>query len=169
MTKVSESWLGILGGVLAILGVVAAPITSGDTAFRSARLIIADALGLAQRTISKRLVVSIPLFLAAIMLLVWQAENPNGFNIIWQWFGWSNQTLATFALWTITVYLVQRKKPFIITFVPALFMTVVCSTFLLVSGQAFGLSTQIGYTGGAVILVLTLVWFFSWYRRQMKK
>ncbi len=167
--EVCSGWLGIFGGILAILGVVAAPITSGDTAFRSARLIIADAMGLAQRTISKRLVVSIPLFIAAIMLLVWQAENPNGFNIIWQWFGWSNQTLATFALWTITVYLVQRKKPFIITFVPALFMTVVCSTFLLVSGQAFGLSTQIGYTGGAVILVLTLVWFYSWYRRQTKK
>jgi carbon starvation protein CstA len=167
--EVCSGWLGIFGGILAILGVVAAPITSGDTAFRSARLIIADAMGLAQRTISKRLVVSIPLFIATIMLLVWQAENPNGFNIIWQWFGWSNQTLATFALWTITVYPVQRKKPFIITFVPASCMTVVCSTFLLVSGQAFGLSTQIGYTGGAVILVLTLVWFFSWYRRQMKK
>ena len=166
--EVCSGWLGLFGGILAILGVVAAPITSGDTAFRSARLIIAEAFGLPQRTIAKRLVVSVPLFAAAILLLVWQSENPDGFNIIWQWFGWSNQTLATFALWTITVYLVQRKKPFSITLVPALFMTVVCTTFLLVSSQAFALSPTIGYIGGVIALIGALVWFFDWYRKQMK-
>lgn len=159
-------WLGLFGGILAVFGVVAAPITSGDTAFRSARLIIADALHVNQTNIHKRLLIAIPMFAVAIGLLVWQMENPNGFNTIWQWFGWANQTLAVFTLWTITVYLVQQKKQFIITLVPALFMTVVCSTFLLVSPTAFHLDTTISYIGSVVALVIACVWFFAWYRKQ---
>jgi carbon starvation protein CstA len=165
---VCDGWLGTAGGILALLGVVAAPITSGDTAFRSARLIVSEFIHLEQRSIVKRLYICIPMFTAAILLLVWQMSNPNGFNIIWQYFGWANQTLAVFTLWTITVYLVQRKKPFIITLVPALFMTVVCSTFLLISHQAFGLNATISYTGGIIVLVIALVWFFTWYRKVIK-
>lgn len=166
--KVCTGWLGFFGGILAIFGVVAAPITSGDTAFRSARLIIADALHLSQKGVHKRLLVAIPMFAAAIALLVWQMENPDGFNTIWQWFGWSNQTLAVFTLWTITVYLVQQKKPFIITLIPALFMTVVCSTFLLVSPMALGLSTTVSYCGSVISLVIACVWFLWWYRKAYK-
>ena len=168
VSHVCNGWLGILGGILAMLGGVAAPVTSGDTAFRSARLIVADALGMEQRTISKRLAISIPMFGCAVALLVWQMANPNGFNVIWQYFGWANQTLSVFTLWTITVYLVQEKKNFYITLIPALFMTVVCSTFLLISNQAFGLNANISYTGSAVVLVIALVWFFSWYRKATK-
>ncbi len=166
--KTCTGWLGFFGGILAIFGVVAAPITSGDTAFRSARLIIADALHLSQKGVHQRLLVAIPMFLAAIALLVWQMANPDGFNTIWQWFGWSNQTLAVFTLWTITVYLVQQKKPFIITLVPALFMTVVCATFLLVSPMALGLNTTISYCGAVVSLIIACVWFLWWYRKAYK-
>lgn len=166
--KTCTGWLGFFGGILAIFGVVAAPITSGDTAFRSARLIIADALHLSQRGVHQRLLVAIPMFLAAIALLVWQMANPDGFNTIWQWFGWSNQTLAVFTLWTITVYLVQQKKPFVITLVPALFMTVVCATFLLVSPMALGLNTTISYWGAVVSLIIACVWFLWWYRKAYK-
>lgn len=165
--KVCTGWLGLFGGILAVFGVVAAPITSGDTAFRSARLIIADALHISQKGVHKRLLVAVPMFAAAIALLVWQMENPDGFNTIWQWFGWANQTLAVFTLWMITVYLVQQKKPFIITLIPALFMTVVCSTFILVSPMALNLSTTISYTGSVIVLVIACVWFFAWYRKQM--
>ena len=165
---VCSSWLGVAGGILALLGVVAAPITSGDTALRSARLIIAEFVGMEQRTMRKRLYICVPLFIVTIAILVWQMENPDGFNIIWQYFGWANQTLSVFTLWTLTVYLVQSKKPFIITLVPALFMTVVCSTFLLVSPQAFALSGVLGYTGSVVVLVVALVWFFAWYRKYQK-
>lgn len=168
VNHICQGWLGVFGGILAMLGVVAAPITSGDTAFRSARLIVAEALGMEQRSIAKRLTISIPMFGCAIALLVWQMENPNGFNVIWQYFGWANQTLSVFTLWTITVYLAQNKKNFYITMVPALLMTVVCSTFLLISKQAFGLGATISYTGSAVILVIALVWFYSWYRKTMK-
>ena len=166
---VCSSWLGIAGGILALLGVVAAPITSGDTAFRSARLIIAEFIGLEQRSMSKRLYICVPMFILAILMLVWQMANPDGFNIIWQYFGWANQTLSVFTLWTLTVYLVQKHKPFIITLVPALFMTVVCSTFLLVSKQALGLQDGIAYTGSIIVLVVALVWFFSWYSKWQRK
>lgn len=163
-----SGWLGVFGGVLALLGVVAAPITSGDTAFRSARLIIAEFLGYEQHSLHKRLVICIPVFAVGLLLLFWQMNNPNGFNVIWQYFGWANQTLSVFTLWTITVYLVQQKKPFVVTLIPAVFMTVVCSTFLLISKQAFGLDSNISYVGSIVVLVLSLVLFFAWYRKSIK-
>ena len=165
---VCSNWLGVAGGILALLGVVAAPITSGDTAFRSARLIIAEFLGMEQHSIRRRLYIAIPMFILAILLLAWQMENPDGFNVIWQYFGWANQTLSVFTLWTLTVYLVQKKKPFIITLVPALFMTVVCSTFLLVSKQALGLEEGLAYTGSVIVLVVALVWFVAWYLKATK-
>ena len=163
---VCNDWLGVVGAVLAMLGVVAAPITSGDTAFRSARLIVADFMKMEQHSIRRRLYICIPMFAAAVLLMLWQMNNPDGFNIIWQYFGWGNQTLAVFTLWTITVYLVQQKKPFWMTLIPALFMTVVCSTFLLISRQAFGLSPVVSYTGSVVVLVVAIVCFFSWLRKN---
>lgn len=165
---VCSGWLGILGGILALLGVVAAPITSGDTAFRSARLIIAEALHFEQRSITRRLFICIPLFGLAISLLLWQIENPDGFNVIWKYFGWSNQTLAVFSLWTITVYLVRKDKPYYIALVPALFMTTVCSTFLFVSDQALGLPHALGYALGIAVLVVAVVWFYVWYSHYKK-
>lgn len=164
---VCSGWLGVAGGILALLGVVAAPITSGDTAFRSARLIIAEFIHLDQKAMSRRLYICVPMFIISIFLLWWQMENPEGFNVIWQYFGWANQTLSVFTLWTITVYLVQKKKPFIISLVPALFMTVVCSTFLMVSKDAFGIDTTYGYIGSVVVLVVALAWFFAWYKKYM--
>ena len=166
---VCQGWLGVAGGVLAILGVVAAPITSGDTAFRSARLIIADFLHMEQRTMHRRLAISIPMFAVAILMLVWQMENPDGFNVIWQYFGWSNQTMSVFTLWTLTVFLARSRKPFVITLIPALFMTAVCSTFILVSKQAMGLPLTVGYGVCCAIVVAALVWFAVWYRKAVIK
>lgn len=108
------------------------------------------------------------MFVAAVALLLWQMENPDGFNTVWQWFGWSNQTLAVFTLWTITVYLVQKHKLFVVTLVPALFMTVVCATFLLVSPMAAGLDTSIGYWGSLTVLLIAIVWFSVWYKNQAR-
>lgn len=133
VNMVCSNWLGIFGSILAILGVVAAPITSGDTALRSARLIIADFIHLEQKTIRKRLYICVPMFAAVIALLTWQLANPEGFDVIWSWFGWSNQTLSVFTLWAITVYLAQEHKTYWITLLPALFMTVVTVDFLLIT------------------------------------
>ena len=165
---VCKDWLGIAGAILALLGVVAAPITSGDTAFRSARLIVAEALKLDQHPIRKRLYICVPMFIVSILLLLWQIENPDGFNTIWQYFGWSNQTLSVFTLWAITVYLVRQKKPYIITVIPALFMTVVCTTFLIVSPNAFGMSMTVGYVVAACTFIVALAWFCAWYKKVKK-
>ena len=160
---VCEGWLGLFGGILAILGVVAAPITSGDTALRSARLIVADALNLDQRPVVKRLMVSAPLFLASIVILVWQMDNPDSFNTIWKYFGWANQTLSVFTLWAITVYLALKRKMYIITMLPAIFMTCVCTTFLCVSKDAIGMQAEYGYVIGVAVAVLCVVFFYRWY------
>lgn len=169
VTLVCNNWLGVLGGVLAILGVVAAPITSGDTAFRSCRIIIADALKMSQRQKRNRLYICVPLFLASIGLLFWQDSNEDGFNVIWQYFGWSNQTLSVFTLWAVTVYLVRKKKPYFITLVPALLMTTVCSTYLFISKQAFGMQEDLAYLLGILVLAVAVLWFFMWKRKYGEK
>ena len=169
VTEVSKGWLGTFGGILAMLGVVAAPITSGDTALRSARLIIAEFIHLEQKTLMNRIWICIPLFGITFLLLYFNIENPDGFNVIWSYFGWSNQTLAVFTLWAITVYLVREKKCFWITLLPALFMTVVCSSFLMVSPNAFNFEMIIGYIVGASALAVAVVWFLLWHRAEMKR
>lgn len=165
---ICNDWLGVVGGILAMLGVVAAPITSGDTALRSARLIIADFIRVEQRTIKRRLLISVPLFLCCIALLLWQVENPDGFNVIWQYFGWSNQTLSVFTLWAITVYLLKNGKPYYFTLIPALFMTTVCATFLFVSKQAFGMPERVGYILGAAVLIVAIGWFHIFESKYKK-
>jgi carbon starvation protein CstA len=154
VNEISNSLLGKFGGLLALLGVVAAPITSGDTAFRSARLIVADFLKYGQGPIKNRLFVSVPLF--AIGLLLTQMD----FSVIWRYFAWSNQTLAMIVLWTITVYLAQQRKFYWITLLPALLMTAVTSTYLLFAPEGFSLSKEISYTAGAFVTLAALVGFF---------
>ena len=163
---VSKNWLGTLGGILAIMGVVAAPITSGDTALRSARLIIADFIHLKQKPIRNRLLICIPLFIVTTLILWFNIADEDGFNVIWNYFGWANQTLSIFTLWALTVYLAQQQKPFYITLIPALFMIFVCSTFLLISPIAFGMGNLISYGIGGCILIVAISWFFVWYRKD---
>ena len=168
VTAVSQGWLGTFGGILALLGVVAAPITSGDTALRSARLIIAEFMHMEQKSIMKRIWICIPLFGATFLLLYYNISNPDGFNVIWSYFGWANQTLAVFTLWAITVYLVREHKPYWITLLPAIFMTVVCSTFLMVSKNALGFDMMIGYGVGGAALIVSTAWFIMWKNKDSK-
>ena len=156
----STGWLGVVGGALAILGVVAAPITSGDTAFRSARLIVADFLHLEQRSVVKRLMICIPMFIVAILILIYSLSDPAGFEKIWRYFAWSNQTLATFTLWAITVYLAQKKKPYWITLIPALFMMSVVLTYILFDRSGIALSYTVSVTTAVVVTLLSAVCFF---------
>jgi len=166
VTLVSEGWLGTLGGILALLGVVAAPITSGDTAFRSARLIISEFIKLDQKKLVNRFMICIPLFLIALGLLWFNIEDENGFNIIWNYFGWANQSLATIVLWTETVYLVKQHKNFYITLIPATFMTAVTVSFLLLSPIAFGLDRTFSDIVGIVAVIAATAWFCQWYRKN---
>ena len=169
VTTVSRSWLGILGGILAILGVVAAPITSGDTAFRSTRLIIADFLRYDQKKWRNRLIVAIPLFLAASLLLWFNVANEDGFNIIWRYFGWANQTLAAFSLWTATVYLARENRhraAWLIAFIPAVFMTAVSVTYICTAKIGFNMpGSTIPYLAG-VSSIVSAGAFLIWKTRQ---
>lgn len=146
VTKVSRSWLGTFGGILAILGVVAAPITSGDTCFRSARLTVAGLFKYDQRPLKNRLLICIPLFIISGILLWFNIADENGFNIIWRYFGWINQTLSVFTLWAISVCLVKRRKgaAYLIAEIPALLMTIVTVTFILTQKIGFGLPLEAG-------------------------
>ena len=169
---ITKNWLGTIGGLLAVLGVIAAPITSGDTAFRSARLIVADFLGMEQKSMRHRLYISVPMFLVAVGLLLYSLRDKNGFDMIWRYFAWANQTLSVFTLWAITVFLAKAGKLYWVTFIPALFMTGVCITYISIAPEGFGLSQQVAYAVGSVSVVTAMVLFYRWNRREcalMKK
>ncbi|MDR0569286.1 MAG: carbon starvation protein A [Spirochaetaceae bacterium] len=138
VTKSSIDYLGRLGGLLAVFGVVACPITSGDTAFRSARLTIADALHFDQKPIKNRLIVAIPLFAAGVALVFFSLQNAKNFNIVWRYFSWSNQTLATIGLWAASAYLAKSGKRYLFTLIPGAFMTVVVTAYFFTSGECLG-------------------------------
>lgn len=144
VTSVAKSWLGLFGGVLAILGVVAAPITSGDTAFRSARLILADFIGMDQKKKINRLILGIPIFLIASLLLWFNIADENGFNVIWRYFGWANQMLATLSLWIVTFFLMKERSgvKFLISAVPAVFMGCVVVTYICIDQIGLGLDSR---------------------------
>lgn len=159
--EVCVNWLGTFGGVLAILGVIAAPITTGDTAMRSLRLIIADSMGIEQRKILKRLIVTIPIILVSYILI-----NIN-FDVLWRYFAWCNQTLSIFTLWACTVYLARHRKAYYITLIPAMFMTMLCVTFILFapSGtyvEGIGLSLGVSQAIGVIAMLICTGCFFVW-------
>lgn len=153
VTTVSTNLLGIFGGALAVIGVVAAPITSGDTAFRSARLTIADAMKLEQAPKKNRYLIAIPLFAVGVIL------TQVNFDIIWRYFAWSNQTLATIALWAFSVYLMQHKKNYWITYLPAIFMTAVVTSFIIIAPIGFGLPYNVGLIAGIGLAAFLAVFF----------
>lgn len=158
---VSFSWLGVFGGVLAVLGVVAAPITTGDTALRSARLSVADMFGVEQKTLWKRVAVAVPLFaLTALVMMI-------DFSVLWRYFAWCNQTLAAVTLWAVTVYLARKSKPYIISLIPAIFMTTVTVSYLLSAPtpEGFGLGQITAVAVGAVVAGLLTAMFFTMQKR----
>lgn len=161
VNDISMSWLGTFGGILALLGVVAAPITSGDTALRSARLIAADFLHYDQSKTVKRLIISLPIFAAAFGIMM------IDFSVLWRYFAWCNQTLAVFTLWAITVYLARHKKAYFITLIPAMFMTAVSVSYILFAPtpEGFGLSYPIAVGSGIAVAVVLLVVFFNYINR----
>ena len=149
VNEISGTTMGVVGGILTILGVVAAPITSGDTAFRSARLIIADIFHIEQRTKWKRLAISLPLFALGIVLTF------VNFDVVWRYFSWSNQALAVVVLWCIVVYLYKEKSNYWIALIPAIFMTYICASFVFVSKQFVGMGVApMAYVWGGVVTVV---------------
>ena len=167
VNSISTEWLGTIGGALAILGVVFAPITSGDTAFRSARLIVADVFRYDQKPIKNRLLICVPLFVASAAILFYSLSDVEGFNIIWRYFAWANQTLAVITLWSLSVWLVRtRRSWYWITLIPALFMTVVVSLYILIAPEGL----ELDYTPSLVCsLVFALMLLILFYYKELKR
>ncbi len=169
--EISTGVLGVFGGVLAVAGVVICPITSGDTAFRSARLILAEALKSDQKKIKNRLIITVPLLAVGGALTWFAVVNDNGFQIIWRYFSWSNQTLAMIALWVSTAYLLKKGKyrlGSLITALPAAFMTAVSVTYILISNEGFRLNQTVSYAFGAAAAGVLLVVYLVFLIRKLK-
>lgn len=166
VNEISRSWLGKAGAVFAIIGVIACPITTGDTAFRSARLTIADVFSINQASLKKRLFISIPLFIVGFILS--QIE----FETIWKFLGLSNQVLAVVVLWSGAMYLVKERKPHWMLSLPAFFMTTVCFTYLIVAPVSKGglfLNPSLGYLLGLLLGILSFVWFLMAARKNKSR
>lgn len=160
---ISTGMLGPVGGVLAIVGVIACPITSGDTAFRSARLILAEITKLDQKSIRNRLLITLPLLAAGAVL------TQLDFNVLWRYFSWSNQTLAMIALWVATAYLLkthENKLASLLTALPASFMSAVSVTYIIMAGEGFGLSAAIGYPAGIIFAAALFVFYIFRLRKS---
>lgn len=169
--EISTGLLGVFGGILAVAGVIVCPITSGDTAFRSARLILAETFHSDQTKIKNRLLITVPL-LAVGGLLTWFAiSNDNGFQIIWRYFSWSNQTLAMIALWVSTSYLLKKGKyrfGSLITALPASFMTAVSVTYILMAEEGFRLNQTIAYSVGIGAAVTLLIIYLVFLIKRLR-
>lgn len=151
---ICNSWLGKAGAVIAVLGVVFCPITSGDTAFRSLRLTLAEAFRIDQKTILRRLAVCVPIFIVAYLCC------RLDFSTVWQYVGITNQVLATFVLWSATAYLIGKGKAHWMTSLPATFLTFVCISYFLIAPYKNGglhLAPVIGYVSGATVAIALLV------------
>lgn len=159
---VCNDWMGRVGAILAVLGVVAAPITSGDTAFRSARLHASEILHIPQNKIWKRILISIPLFACSCLLL------SIDFSVLWRYFGWLNQMFVVFTLWTITVYLYSHKRQFWFSLFPAIFMTIICSTYILVAPEGFHIQNNY-VVYGITTLVTVLVSLGGFSRMKTRR
>lgn len=167
VNEVSRSWLGVVGGIIAVVGVISASVTSGDTALRSARLIIADFLQMEQKSIWKRLVISVPMF--AIIF----GMSFVDFNIVWRYFSWTNQTLAVFTLWAATVFLYNQKPSgfgYMIALIPALFMTTVSVSYILIAPEGVHLAEDLRWVGYAIAgaTALLLLVLFCIYARKKR-
>ena len=160
---VCQKTMGGVGIALAMIGVIVCPITSGDTAFRSARLVLADWFQLEQKSFRKRLILCVPLL--GIGAIVSQLD----YSIIWRYFSWTNQTLAMIVLWAASMYLFFEKKNYWMTVVPATFMSAVSMTYLFYAEECFGLGTEIAYPAGIIISVLILgLFLFNIKKRDLK-
>ena len=168
---ISTGVLGTFGGILAIIGVVVCPITSGDTAFRSARLIISETFHLNQKSIRNRLIITIPLLAVGGLLTWFSVADDSGFAIIWRYFSWSNQTLAMIALWVATAYLIKKSKyrfGSLLTALPATFMSAVTMTYILTAREGFKIPINIAYVIGIIfasaLFIIYLIFLTVKYR-----
>lgn len=163
---VAKNLLGSVGGIIAIVGVIVLPITSGDTALRSLRLMTADALHIDQSKKKNRLALSLAIFALVAVLLVFAKMNAGGFNVLWRYFAWANQTIAVFAFAMIAIYMMRHKLPYGMALVPGMFYMFVISSFILNAAIGFNLSWTASYVAGGVLTVLYAVAVVLYERKK---
>ena len=169
VNDITKHWLGAVGAVVAVLGVIFAPITSGDTALRSARLIVADMFKMPQEKISKRLIICVPLFVVTGLILWYSLTDAEGFNVIWRYFAWSNQALSVFTLWAATVFLYTFKRKYVaVTLIPAILMTLVTTSYILIAPEGLRLPYNVGVII-ASLAALVLIGIFIYKTRKLNK
>ena len=151
--------LGPVGGAVALIGIIILPITSGDTALRALRLTIADTFHIKQDNNARRLSLAVPIFVIVGAILVWSKFDPKGFNTLWRYFAWSNQTMALFPLAAATIYLMinGKAKWAWMTLIPGTFYTYICACYILNAKLGFGQSWGVAYIGGAVVAAIYVV------------
>ncbi|AIF56103.1 carbon starvation protein CstA [Bacillus anthracis] len=154
VSEISKTMLGAVGGTIAVIGVIVLPITSGDTAFRAARSIIADYFNFEQTKLKNRLMIAIPLFVIAYGL------TKIDFTILWRYFSRANQSTAAIALWIGTMYLFIKGKPYVVSLIPAIFMTLMTVIYILNAKIGFNIPLNTSYIIGAVITVILTAIFF---------
>src|SRR5699024_10908961 len=159
---------GNVGGIIALIGVIVLPITSGDTALRALRLTLSESLHLDQSTNGKRLGLAAPVFVLVAAIIVWAKMDTNGFNTLWRYFAWSNQTLSLFAFICISVWLFESgKSKFVwMPLIPGAFYTFICSTFIANATIGFNLPWNIAYPIGAVLMVVYVVAIVAYGKKR---
>ena len=174
--------MGKVGVALAMLGVIACPITSGDTAFRSARLVLSDWFKIDQKKWKNRLLLCVPVLGVGAVLGVGNALGFIDYTVIWRYFSWTNQTLAMIVLWAASMYLFQEKKNYWITAVPATFMSAVSSTYFVLAPECLGsilnsktaegatiYNTAVAYPFGVIFAVAMLAIFLHATKKNTQK
>ncbi|WP_322622368.1 carbon starvation CstA family protein [Aedoeadaptatus coxii] len=163
---VANDMLGKIGGLIAIVGIIVLPITSGDTALRSARLMIADHLHIPQKSMKNRLSLSIGVFIGVLIILIFAKMSPSGFNVLWQYFAWANQTIAVFAFAMISIYLQRRGRAFLVSLIPGMFYMYVISAYILGAKIGFHLPYMVSTVLGVAI---ALVYGYIVYKEGSKQ
>lgn len=169
---VARGFIGKAGGLLAIIGVIILPITSGDTSFRALRLMIAEQFHIDQKQAIKRIVLALIIFIPAIMILFFAKTNGNGFNMLWRYFGFTNQLVAVFALFMISIYLKGHGKNYIVSMIPGCFYSFIVSSYICHADLGFRLDTLLhvpGYTASYIVGLLFVILFIVMVNRMTKK
>lgn len=168
---ISKGFMGKIGGLIAIIGVIILPITSGDTTFRSLRLMIAEQFNIDQRPKSKRIMLALVIFIPATAILFFAKSNADGFNMLWRYFGFTNQLVAVFALAMITTYLKGHDKNYFISLIPGMFYTFIVISYIMHADLGFKLDERLGingYTASYVVAILFVIFFVIFTTRKAK-
>lgn len=166
---VAKDLLGNVGGIIAIIGVIVLPITSGDTALRSVRLMLAEFLNYSQKDRSHRIILTTCIFIPVVAILIFAKMNSQGFNILWRYFAWSNQTIAVFAFALITVYLLRNGKNYLMSLIPGMFYCFIITSYIYNAQIGLRIPMTISYVLAAISTIVYAVAVVKWGKKSLTK